>query len=140
MNSGHSEKGREFCIRTETCLVARAAAHTHRQEPPTLQSNLPLVKGSLVHQVGGVVGAGEGVVHGLVLDDHRAVVRNDVAVEVVDGRLVLEGGRRQLAWPWAPRIRMRVLGKADEDGSEKSPTQGSEGLPWTVELSLPVWV
>jgi hypothetical protein len=43
-----------------------------------------------------VVGAGEGVVHRLVLDDHCAVIGNNVAVEVVDGGLVLEEGRRQL--------------------------------------------
>lgn len=96
MNSGHSEKGREFCIRTETCLLDREC-RTHTR-PPALhsQSNLPLVKGSLVHQVRGVVGAGEGVVHGLVLYNHGAVVGNNVAVEVVDWGLVLEKGRRQL--------------------------------------------
>lgn len=95
MDSCHSGKGREFCIRTETCLIGRdCRAHT---EHPILhsQSNLPLVKSSLVHQVGGVVGAGEGVVHGLVLYDYGAVIGNDVAVEVVDGGLVLEKGRRR---------------------------------------------
>lgn len=102
VNSGHSEKGREFCIRTETCLIDRDC-RTHTKQPGLhSQSNLPLVKGSLVHQVGGVVGAGEGVVHGLVLYDHCAVIGNDVAVEVVDGGLVLEKGRRQLGWPWTP--------------------------------------
>lgn len=115
MNSGHSEKGREFCIRTETCLVDRdCRAHT-RQPAPCSQSNLPLVEGSLVHQVGGVVGAREGVVDGLVLNDHGAVVGNDVAVEVVDWGLVLEQGRRQLGWPQSPMMWMRVLGKVIED-------------------------
>lgn len=36
-----------------------------------------------------MVGAGEGVVDRLVLHNHGAVVRHDVAIEVVDGRLVL---------------------------------------------------
>lgn len=49
-----------------------------------------------------MVGAGEGVVDGLVLHDHCAVVGHDVAVEVVDGRLVLEEGRGQLGWPLSP--------------------------------------
>ena len=40
--------------------------------------------------------AGKGVVHGLVLDDHGAVVGDDVTVEVVDGGLILEKGSRQL--------------------------------------------
>lgn len=102
MNCGHSEKGREFCIRTETCLIDRDC-RTHTRQPALYsQNSLPLVKGSLVHQVGGVVGAGEGVVHGLVLYDHCAVIGNDVAIEVVDGGLVLERGRRQLGWPWTP--------------------------------------
>lgn len=43
-----------------------------------------------------MVGAGEGVVDRLVLHNHCAVVGHDVAVEVVDGGLVLEEGRRQL--------------------------------------------
>lgn len=94
MDSCHSGKGREFCIRTETCLIDRDC-RTHTEHPVLhAQSNLPLVKGSLIHQVGGVVGAGEGVVHGLVLYDHCTVIGNDVAVEVVDGGLVLEKGRR----------------------------------------------
>ena len=96
MNSGHSEKGREFCIRTETCLVDRDCRTDARQPALLSQSSLPLVKGCLVHQVGGVVGAGKGVVHGLVLDDHGAVIGNDVTIEMVDGGLVLEEGRRQL--------------------------------------------
>lgn len=101
VNSGHSEKGREFCIRTETCLIDKDCRAHARQPAPYSPRNLPLVKGSLVHQVGGVVGAGEGVVHGLVLYDHRAVIGNNVAVEVVDGGLVLEEGRRQLRWTCA---------------------------------------
>lgn len=43
-----------------------------------------------------MVGAGKGVVHGLILDDHGAVIGNDVTVEMVDGGLVLEKGRSQL--------------------------------------------
>lgn len=66
------------------------------------QSSLPLIKGSLVHQVGRVVGTGERVVHGLVLYDHCAIIGNNVAVEVVDGGLVLEKGRGQLGWPVPP--------------------------------------
>lgn len=62
-----------------------------------------------------MVGAREGVVDGLVLNDHGAVVGNDVAVEVVDGGLVLEQGRRQLGWPQSPMMWMRVLGKVIED-------------------------
>ena len=94
MDSCHSGKGREFCIRTETCLIDRDC-RTHTEHPVFhSQSNLPLVKGSLVHQVGGVVGAGKGVVYRLVLYDHCAVIGDDVAVEVVDGGLVLEKGRR----------------------------------------------
>ena len=102
MNSGHSEMGREFCIRTETCLIDRDCRTHTRQSALHSPSNLPLVKGSLVHQVGGVVGAGEGVVHRLVLHDHGAVIGNNVAVEVVDGGLVLGKGRRQLGWTCAP--------------------------------------
>lgn len=104
MNSGHSEKGGEFCIRAETCLVDRDCRTRARQPALLSQSSLPLVKGSLVHQVGGVIGAGKGVVHGLVLDDHGAVVGNDVTVEVVDGGLVLEKGSRQLGQPFTPMV------------------------------------
>lgn len=106
MNSGHSEKGREFCIRTETCLIDRDCSILTVPSPHP-QSGLPLVKSSLVHQVGGVVGAGEGVVDGLVLHNHCAVVRHNVAVEVVDGGLVLEEGRRQKG--------LRILGKVVDE-------------------------
>lgn len=102
MNSGHSGKGREFCIRTETYLIVRDCRSHARQPALYAQSHLPLVKGSLIYQVGGVVGAGEGVVHRLVLYYHCAVIGNDVAVEVVDRRLVLEKEGRQLGWPWTP--------------------------------------
>ena len=104
MNSGHSEKGREFCIRTETCLVGRGCRTHARQPALRSRSSLPLVKGSLVHQVGGVVSAGKGVVHRLVLYDHGAVVGNNVVVEVVDGGLVLEKERRRLGWPCTPMM------------------------------------
>lgn len=49
-----------------------------------------------------MVGAGEGVVDRLVLDNHCTVVGHDVAVEVVDGRLVLEEERRQLGCTLSP--------------------------------------
>ncbi|CAO2585873.1 hypothetical protein LEMLEM_LOCUS3762 [Lemmus lemmus] len=49
MNSGHSEKGREFCIRTETCLIDRTVASS-RWLALHPQRGLPLVKSSLVHQ------------------------------------------------------------------------------------------
>lgn len=58
-----------------------------------------------------MVGAGEGVVDGLVLHDHCAVVGHDVAVEVVDGGLVLEEGRRQLGCTLRPMMGLRILGK-----------------------------
>lgn len=59
-----------------------------------------------------MVGAGEGVVDRLVFHNHRAVVGHDVAVEVVDGGLVLEGGRRQLGCTLSP------------DGTEESGESG----------------
>lgn len=34
MNSGHSEKGREFCIRTETCLIDRDCSILMVASPP----------------------------------------------------------------------------------------------------------
>lgn len=49
-----------------------------------------------------MVGAGEGVVDRLVLHNHCAVVGHDVAIEVVDGGLVLEEGRRQLGCTLSP--------------------------------------
>lgn len=58
-----------------------------------------------------MVGAGEGVVDGLVLHDHCAVVGHDVAVEVVDGGLVLEEGRRQLGCTLSLMMELRILGK-----------------------------
>lgn len=142
MNSGHSEKGREFCIRTETCLIDRDCSILTVPSPHP-QSGLPLVKSSLVHQVGGVVGAGEGVVDGLVLHNHCAVVRHNVAVEVVDGGLVLEEGRRQKG--------LRILGKVvDEELGEKNSkklsmvthdchpnnreVEGCSGVPGTFQL------
>lgn len=140
MNCGHSEKGREFCIRTETRLIDRdCRAHT-RQPDPHSPSNLPLVKGSLVHQVGGMVGAGEGVVHRLVLHDHRAVIGNNVAVEVVDGGLVLEKGKRQLGWACTPMMMRRILKRAIGDSSDKSPLGRYECLPLRIASTLFVWV
>lgn len=136
MNSGHSEKGREFCIRTETHWLIGPAAHTWGSQPFMPHSNLPLVKGSLVHQVGGMVGAGEGVVDRLVFYNHCAVIGNDVIVEVIDRWLVLDKERRQSGWICVPAMGMRVLGKVREDGSETSPVGRQECLPLTVASTL----
>lgn len=135
MHGGHPEKGREFCIRTETRRCDRDCSTPPGGQPSTPQSNLPLVKGSLVHQVGGVVGAGEGIVHRLVLHDNCAVIGNNVAVEVVDGWFVLGEGRKKVVrWPWAPRKGRRALGNVGKDGSEKSPLGRHECLPLIVKF------
>ena len=53
------------------------------------EEDIPLVKGSLVHQVVGIVCAGEWVIHRLALHDYWGVVGDDGVVEVINGVLKL---------------------------------------------------
>lgn len=66
-----------------------------------------------------MIGAGEGVVDRLVLHNHGAVVGHDVAVEVVDGGLVLQEGRRQLGCALYPETGLRILGKVVDNELQK---------------------
>lgn len=69
------------------------AAMCWKRGIPCLPVELPLVKGSLVDQVVGMVSAGEWVIHRLVLHNYRAVVRDDGVVEVIDRIFKLQSGR-----------------------------------------------
>lgn len=51
--------------------------------------DVPLIKGSLVHQVVGIVCAGEWVIHRLALHNHWGVIGDDGVVEVIHGILEL---------------------------------------------------
>lgn len=47
------------------------------------EEDVPLVKGSLVHKVVGIVCAGEWVIHGLALHNHWGVIGDDGIIEVI---------------------------------------------------------
>lgn len=51
--------------------------------------DVPLVKGSLVHQVVGIVCTGEWVIHRLALHNHWGVIGDDGVIEVIHGILEL---------------------------------------------------
>lgn len=90
-----------------------------------------------------MVGTGEGVVDRLVLHNHCAVVRHDVAVEVVDGGLVLEEGRRQLECTVCPMMGLRILGKVVGDDLRKKASKkmgmvlhACHPSTWEVEVMI----
>lgn len=53
------------------------------------EEDVPLIKGSLVHQVVGIVCAGEWVIHRLALHNHWGVIGDNGVIEVIQGILEL---------------------------------------------------
>lgn len=66
------------------------------------EEDVPLVKGSLIHQVVGIVCAGEWVIHRLALHNHRGVIGDNGVIEVIHGILEL----------WM--VRQRNVGSTEE--------------------------